>query len=127
MAELFERKPNPLFFANLTASEKIVVNQGGTFCFAPETLVITNRGEIPICEVKAGDLVKTMNEDTGEIEWRGVDESLCYANTKDTIRVEFESGEVLIASADHKIYYEGGWQCLKDVVSLLYGNMEKNT
>ena len=31
MAELFERKPNPLFFANLTATERIVVNQGGTY------------------------------------------------------------------------------------------------
>lgn len=31
MAELFERKPNPLYYANLMERSRVVINQGGTF------------------------------------------------------------------------------------------------
>jgi hypothetical protein len=128
MPELFVNKPNPLYDANFLATERIVVNQGGTYCFAPETLVVTKRGRIPISEIVVGDIVKTMAEDTMAESWDEVEDTMAYANTKETIKLTLADGSVLIATADHEIYFEGGWLCLKDIVSLFdERRMEKNT
>ena len=128
MAELFVNKPNPLYEANYLATERIVINQGGTYCFAPDTLVFTQRGNIPIRDVKAGELVKTLDESSGLPRWNKVLETMEYANTKATIRIKMKDGSILEATEDHEIFFEGGWKTLKEIVSLHdERSMENNT
>ncbi|MCC5619693.1 hypothetical protein LC605_32645 [Nostoc sp. CHAB 5836] len=46
--------------------------QKGCGCFTENTLVWTERGQIPIRMIVVGDVVKARNEATGEDEWRRV-------------------------------------------------------
>jgi len=125
---LWVNEPNPLYYANLLSTERICVNQGGTYCFAPDTIVVAERGRVPISEIVVGDVVKTIDEDTMAETWERVEDTMAYENTKPTIRVKMKDGSVLVATEDHEIYCEGGWLCLKDIVSLYdERRMEKNT
>lgn len=116
---LFEQEPAGLYYANLAAKETVVINAGGTSCFAPETKIYTIRGEIPISEINVGDIVITMNENTGLLQHKPVENIYCYENCKRTIRVHLENGSYFDATEDHEIYFEGRWLMVKDIISLL--------
>lgn len=116
-----------LFTANLNANKPIVINQGGTSCFAPDTMVITKTGLKPINSIKVGELVKCFNEQTKQTEWKQVLNCFQYQNHKPTIKVKLKNGHTITATEDHKFYYEGGWYSLKHLLSLRDGNMENNT
>lgn len=118
---------SPIFEWNYNTDKSIVVNQGGTSCFAGTQKVITQRGSIPIKDIIIGDIVKCYNEKTKEIQWKPVCNLFKYNNHKKTIKVTLKNGETIIATEDHKFYYEGGWYSLKHLLSLLDGKMEKNT
>jgi hypothetical protein len=118
--ELWDKQPTDLYFANLLASEQIVVNQGGTSCFAPDTLVCTERGFIPISEVQAGDQVLTFDEDANFMQVNRCKEVFKFDNHKRTVEVALQDGSTFRATEDHKFYFEGGWKMLKDILSLLH-------
>lgn len=99
--------------------KRIVSNRGGTRCFAPETLVVTDRGNIPISEVKQGDFVKCFDTYSGLDEFMEVLKTHEMQNTKPTIRVKLKNGETIIATEDHEFYYKGGWHTLKHLLSLV--------
>lgn len=102
--------------------------QGGTSCFHGGQSVVTKRGSIPISDVLIGDIVKSRNELTGQDEWKTVKNIFKYNNEKPTVRVRLKNGSEIIATDDHKIYYEGGCASLKHILYLRHGNnMEKNT
>ena len=124
----FARDPSPLYYANLCASETVVINQGGTSCFAPDTLVETSEGYVPISQVRIGSHVRAYNFDTGKPEYCCVLDRFEYDNHKPTIKVYLKDGSHIVATEDHKIYCEGGWLTLKDIVSLYDGrNMVTDT
>lgn len=79
MAELFEKKPNPLFYVNLTASERVVVNQGGTFSGKSysimQVLVALACSEIGRVIVVAGATIPKLKDDVMKITAEIVNEN----------------------------------------------------
>ena len=89
---IFSQPCNKVVELTLDAPEKIVIHQGGTSCFAAGTLVVTKRGQIPIENVVVGDIVITMNEVTGEKEWKTVRNTYRFDNEKETVRIRLKNG-----------------------------------
>jgi len=120
-------KVSPLFIANYQCIRPIVINQGGTSCFAGSQKVITKEGSKPIKNIQQGDIVKCYNEQTKQNEWKPVLNIFKYDNHKRTIKVKLKNGETITATEDHKFYYKGEWHTLKHLLSLRDGTMETNT
>lgn len=104
-----------------------VINEGGTSCFHPSQAVVTTRGSVQIANVVPGDTVKTLNESTMKVEWRTVKKSIRFKNHKKTVKINLKNGKKIIATDDHKVYSEGGWQSIKHILSLMHErNLETN-
>lgn len=116
-----------VFYANYQATEKLIINQGGTSCFYGDQLVVTKRGNIKIKDIILGDIVLSFNEKTNTKEWKEVKNLFSYFNSKKTVKIKLKDGSEIIATDDHKFFHEGGWYSLKHLLSLKYGNMENNT
>lgn len=101
--------PNFAMLLNEIENYDIFVLQGGTRCFAPNQLVFTKKGSKPISEIQQGDLVRTFNERTKELEWKPVKEVLSFNNHKPTIHIKLKNGKEIIVSADHEFYVNGRW------------------
>lgn len=96
-----------------------VVLEGSSRCFHGVQLVKTINGSKPISEIDKGDLVLTFNEKTLKNEYKPVIELLQFDNNKKKcLRVTLNSGDVIVASEDHKFMFKGAWTSLKDIVSL---------
>lgn len=106
---------------------RYVVNQGGTSCFDGNTLIVCNDCLKKISDVKIGDVVKTYNEETSQIEFNRVINTFRYKNDKKSVKVTLKNGESFICTEDHQFYFKGGWNTIKHLLSLLYGNMEADT
>ena len=116
-----------LYTANYNATKPIVINQGGSSCFAGGQKVVTKEGSKPIEEIQIGDMVKCFNEQSKQTECKKVLNTFEYKNDKPTIKLTLKNGQEIIATEDHKFYHEGGWYSLRHLVSLLDGKMGTNT
>ena len=105
-------KTGDLYLDNYNSTADIIVNQGGT------------DGSKSIQSIEVGDIVKCYDEDKKSIEWRKVLNKFKYNNTKRTIKVTLKNGQTIVATEDHKFYYEGGWYSLKYILSLQNGILE---
>jgi len=83
------------------------------FCFAPDTLVATEAGEVPIEEIGVGDLVLAMDEATGDVAYKPV---TAVHVTPDRplfeLWIERDDGtqDILHVTPDHPFWQEGdGW------------------
>jgi hypothetical protein len=102
------------------ADIRFIINQGGSRCFAPNTLIQTDKGNKQISQIEVGDIVKSFNEDTKEIEYKKVLSTFeNVENKKKAIRIKLKNGSIIEATEDHKFYFEGGFTSLKHIVSLL--------
>ncbi len=108
-----------LYYWTRDNKKTILIHQGGTSCHAPDTLVITNRGNIPIKDVKEGDLVESYNEITKSVEVKKVINTFEYINSKKTVKVKLKNGESIIVTDDHEYYFEGKWTPIKDILCKL--------
>lgn len=117
-------KTGDLYLDNYNSTADIIVNQGGTSCFAGTQCVVTTDGSKSIQSIEVGDIVKCYDEDKKSIEWRKVLNKFKYNNTKRTIKVTLKNGQTIVATEDHKFYYEGGWYSLKYILSLQNGILE---
>lgn len=86
-------------------------------CFPAGTLVATERGPIPIEEVKAGDRVWSFDEETGAIDLRLVSQTV-ERECDHTIELYTER-EVIETTAEHPFYTTEGW---KDAADLQAGD-----
>lgn len=117
-----------IFKENLRAKEDIIINQGGSRCFAPTQTVLTRSGLKEIQHLLKGEEVLTLNESTHKREWKPIEEVHIMQNTKTSIRLTMKNGYTIEATEDHEIYHEGGWKTLKHIVSLWHDrDMETNT
>ncbi len=117
-----------IFKENLRAEEDIIINQGGSRCFAPTQRVLTKKGVKEIQSLSEGEMVLTLNEYTQEKEWKPINEVFVMQNSKPSVRVNMADGTTIEATEDHEIYFQGGWFSLKHIVSLWYGrNLEEDT
>lgn len=103
----------------VNGKQKTVVHQGGSSCFAHDTLVVTSNGLKPISQIQQGDKVKSFNEETKEFQVNTVTDVLQFKNNKPTIRIKLKNGHTITATEDHNFYYNGGWYSLKHLLSLV--------
>jgi DNA polymerase III gamma/tau subunit len=76
-------------------------------CLHEDTLIVVQKNAtemlIPIKDVNpTTDLVKSFNVNTGQIEWKPFE--LFNKGVQDTLEIEFENGEVVVCTPDHKWY-----------------------
>jgi hypothetical protein len=107
----------PIFEWNWKSDKPIVVNQGGTSCFACDTLITTIDGVKPIHLMQVGDIVPTMNEATKEIELKPVVNVLRFENHKPTVKIRLKNGKEIICTDDHEFYVGGTWISIKHLLS----------
>jgi replication factor C small subunit len=79
-------------------------------CLAEDTQVLVLRDGhellLPICELdQESDLVKSFNVDQNRIEWKSF--KLFDKGVQETLEIEFENGEVVVCTPDHKWYVTG--------------------
>lgn len=78
-------------------------------CVAAGTLVITERGEIPIEQVRTGDRAMT-RVGWRDIKWAG------QTGIQNVIRITLDTGEVLDATGNHPVNVSGrGWTKVRDL------------
>lgn len=112
----------PVFFANKKAYEgsyPVICNEGGTRCFAPDTLVRTMNGLIPIQDIQEGDAVKTKNG------YNEVNKIWKFKNYKKAVKIKLKNGKFIECTDDHKFYFRGRWIEIKNILSLLNENNTK--
>lgn len=126
-----EINTTPVFQRNLYAYQNnfsIICNEGGSRCFYPGQKIITIRGDVEISKLQENDIVFTFNEETKQNQWNAVKQIHKMANSKKSIEIKLRDGTVIKCTEDHKFYYEGGWVCIKDILSLWHDrNMETST
>lgn len=100
-------------------AKNVIVHQGGSSCFHRDTFVVTDKGSIPISQVKKGMLIKSYNEQAKQEEYRECTDTMCFNNNKPTVKINLKNGRSIIATEDHKVYFKGGWVSLKHFLSLV--------
>jgi RHS repeat-associated protein len=104
------------------------VRSGKCNSFTMGTLVHTQKGLVPISEVKIGDVVWSYNEEIGEQEWNEVIHLIQKEQNYDLISLTLENGEIIEATEEHPFYVEDeGWKNAEEltvgsVLSLKKGN-----
>jgi len=88
-------------------SGALVGGFSSTSCFAGDTLVKTDRGYMPICEIGVGNFVYSFNEQTGVYDYRPVS-NVTRKTTVDTVKV-FVGDEEIITTSTHPFYTSDGW------------------
>jgi len=84
------------------------------FCFVAGTMVRTSCGQIPIEDIKVGDLVET------DIGLRKVLVSMATGFNRPTVAVTFSNGKELCGTPNHQIYLQNGLKVSLDL--LRYGD-----
>ncbi len=77
-------------------------------CFVEGTLISTDEGQLPIEEIRPGDLVWAWNEETGEVALKPVIET--YINECNELIHLSVNGEVITCTPNHPFYVpQKGW------------------
>lgn len=74
-------------------------------CFAPDTLIHTESGEIEIQHIKVNDLVWSYNLQTGQKELKPVI-GITAPLHDNIIKIEFDNGTSIVSTTDHPFYSE---------------------
>jgi len=83
-------------------------------CLAPWVSVTTSRGEIPISQVVAGDVVKTHNN-----RWKRVSKSWIKGRER-MLRVTLDNGQEITGTQAHKVMlHDGTWTTLGAIHDML--------
>jgi hypothetical protein len=86
-------------------------------CFVAGTLVVTSRGEIPIEQVGAGDVVlsRVDRDPNGPADWAVVTQ--VFESVGDgTLSLTLEDGRSFTVTLEHEVWtFEGGWQPAREV------------
>ena len=84
----------------------VFVFEGGSRCFASDTLVVTQDGNKPIQDIQTGEMVKCLDEH-GNTAYRRVSGLHRYAADKPMVEVKLSNGVSFRCTADHKFLFEG--------------------
>lgn len=98
------------FGHNLDLSEiDYVINDE---CLDPETLITTDGGLVKISDIKAGDLVLTLNEENGKHEFKPVvklHKNLGISRNEKMYKINMEDGTHIKITGNHKVNTARGW------------------
>jgi len=81
-------------------------------CLDEKTLVSTSKGNVMIKDISVGDIVLTLNEQTGAMEYNRVmkrHENLASSNAEDMYEITMDDDTVLEITGNHKIKTTEGW------------------
>ena len=89
-------------------------------CLHPDTQIVLSNGcKKKITDIIIGDIVKTINEETGEIEFKEVE--FIYHNlskTQQMYEMEMEDGSILKITGNHKVkLITGEWKKVEDLTT----------
>lgn len=107
---------SPVFYANSLSNKRYVVNQGGMRCFEGKQIIITDKGDKTIEEIKIGDRV--LSNDGKEDSFKRVTETHSGQTNKKIIKITLKNGQTITATEDHEFFFEGGLHSLKCLLSL---------
>lgn len=97
----------------------IVLDKNNHYCLTGDTLITTNNGQIPIKDIKIGDLVLT-RKGYKKVLWSGITQEKAKVYTLKT-----QKGLELKATLNHKIFTNNAF---RDMITLRYGdNIITNT
>ena len=107
-AQIFKGKFEILDFEAEPYTQFFYGADWGFACLGGKTLVSTINGDVPIKDIKVGDMVLTRD---------GYKKVLFTKNNgeKDVYDVDFGYGKRIIATEDHRIYTQDGWKKVKDL------------
>lgn len=83
-------------------------------CFVEGTLITTDRGQVPIEDIKVGDKVLSKNESTGEVTYKNVTQ-LFQHETEQTIKIHIND-EIIETTTEHRFWVKDrGWVIAGDL------------
>jgi predicted kinase len=90
---------------------QVLILAGGAGCFVGDTLVKTIGGYKRISEISLDDSVLSLNEESGNMEYKQVVNLFKYEpEQSDTLlELEFDNGEIVRCTENHKFYVDGIW------------------
>ena len=113
-------KVTPVFWrltqALATGRFNVYVLEGGSRCFAPDQLVMTDSGSKKIADIKVGDKVASLGAD-GELEYKEVKNLFRFKADKPMVRIKLKNGREIRCSADHKFLYNGEYVPIIDILN----------
>jgi len=94
-------------------------------CVHPETLIDIPGGQIEIKNLKVGDLVKTLNETTKELEYKPIKKvykNMFVSKGEKIFKFTFDNGKTLTVTGNHKLLTDTGWKRADEITesALLY-------
>jgi len=94
---------------NLNELDYVMVDE----CLHPDTSIQTINGKEPIKNIKPGDFVLTLNEETQELEYKPVikiHKNLGSSRNEKMLELITENGDIINITANHKIKTSTGWK-----------------
>ena len=115
------RRINPNFKHLVTSYKKGyagAILEGGSRCFSLDQKVLTPLGPVEISKLKIGDLVNTYNHKLDIIEPKRVVNVIRQDNKKKAYKIKLKDGTIIKCTEDHKFYFNGGYNEIKNILSL---------
>lgn len=113
-------KVTPIFWrmvqARASGRFNVYVYEGGSRCFAPDQLVMTENGSKRIVDIKVGDRVASLGAD-GELEYKEAKNLFCFKADKPMVRIKLKNGREIRCSTDHKFLYNGEFVPIIDILN----------
>lgn len=97
-----------LSMVNLDELDYVICDE----CLHPDTLITTIEGDKKIIDIKPGDIVLTINEETKEREWKKVikrHKNLGISRNEKMLNIKMEDGRELKITGNHKVQTQRGW------------------
>jgi len=109
---------------DLIENHQHILADGGSRCFIGTQLVITDKGNKCIKELKKTDKVLSYNEKINKEEFKKISKKHVFDNNKkDMIKIELKNGGIIIGTYDHVVNIDGKWLKLSEIKDLYYGNI----
>lgn len=115
--ELFSKKDNKLTQEIKKKQNSFAkgINEDLGLCLTPDSLIeLADGTKKPLVEIKAGDLVVSLNQETGKFEPHQV-QALLDMGIKPVYKITTQSGKSLKTTLNHPYLTESGWKKLKDI------------
>jgi len=84
-------------------------------CFPKNTLVQTDKGNLPIQDIGVGDTVLAFNDITGAFAWKTV-KSTTVRQTFEICEITYSDGKTLVVTPNHPFLTKRGWVNAKDLI-----------
>ena len=83
-------------------------------CLAGDSMIETDRGLMPIKDVKKGDMVLSYNEETKQTEFKKCLNSIMTSPEREVLEIEY-NGKKLVCTPDHRILTKRGYVEAQDL------------